>query len=94
MRWLIEICEIPKEKIKLRLFVHKIYSHENCEKFWSEVTGIPVSDFQKTIFKFTPHKIKKNINYKGCVQLRVFKTAFFWKVMGWMQKLVKEYQLN
>ncbi len=59
MRWLVEICGIPKEKIKFRLFIHKIYEHENCERFWSQITGIPTSDFQKTIFKPTPHKIKK-----------------------------------
>lgn len=94
MRWLIEICGIPKDEIKFRLYMHKIYAHENCEKFWAEITGIPISNFQKTIFKPTPHKIKKNINYKGCVQLRVLKSAFYWRVMGWIQKLIKEYRLN
>ena len=94
MRWLIEICKIPKNEIKFRLYMHKIYAHENCEKFWSGVTGIPILNFQKTIFKPTPHKVKKNINYKGCVQLRVLKSAFYWRVMGWMQKLIKEYRLN
>lgn len=94
MRWLIKTCKIPKNEIKFRLYMHRIYAHENCEKFWSEITDIPVSRFQKTIFKPTPHKIKKNINYKGCVQLRVLKSAFHWRVMGWMQKLIKEYRLD
>lgn len=94
MRWLIEICEIPKQGIKIRLQAHKVYAHENPEKFWSEVTKIPVSNFQKTIFKETPHKIKKNLDYKGCIQLRVFKTGFYWKVMGWIQELIKEHDLN
>ncbi len=94
MRWLVKICKIPKDEIKFRLYMHRIYAHENCEKFWSEVTGIPISNFQKTIFKLTPHKIKKNIKYKGCVQLRVLKSAFYWRVMGWIQKLIKEYRLN
>ncbi len=94
MRWLITLCGIPKKDIKFRLYMHKIYAHENPEKFWSKITKIPISDFQKTIFKETPHKIKKNIDYKGCVQLRVFKTGFYWKMVGWIQLLIKEYELD
>jgi len=91
MRWLIKICKIPKNEIKIRLYTHRIFANENYEKFWSEVTGIPIASFQKTILKETPHKIKKNINYKGCIQLRVLKTAFQWKVTAWVQKLIREF---
>jgi len=94
MRWLIKICKIPISEIKFRLYMHKIYADEDCEKFWSELTNIPISNFQKTIFKPTLHKAKKNINYKGCVQLRVLKSAFHWRVVGWTKKLIKEYKLN
>ncbi|MFH1509848.1 MAG: hypothetical protein ABID67_01730 [Candidatus Nealsonbacteria bacterium] len=90
MRWLTEICRVPKEKIKFRIFIHKIYAHENCEEFWSKITGIPTSNFQKTIYKPTPHKLKKNQGYKGCVQIRVPKSEFFWKVMGWINKLIEK----
>ncbi len=94
MRWLTKICGISKEKIKIRIYIHKIYAHENCEYFWSQITGIPVFNFQKTIYKPTPHKIKRNPDYKGCVQLRISKSAFFWKVIGWLNNLIKEYQIN
>src|SRR3989338_1588761 len=46
IKWLIDICLIPKDKIKIRLYMHKIYAHENCEKFWSKVTKIPYNKFQ------------------------------------------------
>ncbi len=94
MRWLLKTCKVSKEDIKIRLYTHKIFANENYEKFWSEITKIPISDFQKTIFKDTPHKTKKNINYKGCIQLRVLKSALQWKVITWMQELTKEYRLN
>lgn len=89
IKWLTEICKIPKEEIKIRVYIHKVYAHEKCEEFWSQITGIPLSRFYKTIYKPTPHKLKKNPNYKGCVQIRVLKTEFFWKVMGWIEKLKK-----
>lgn len=94
MRWLTEICKIPKEKIKFRVFIHKIYAHENCEEFWSKITDIPVENFEKTIYKPTPHKLKKNLDYKGCVQIRVLKTDFFWRVIGWIQQLARVFQLS
>lgn len=94
LKWLIKICKIPKERIKFRIFIHKIYAHENCEEFWSNVTGIPITNFQKTIYKPTLHKLKKNLEYKGCVQIRVSKSEFFWKIMGWLQNLIEEFRLK
>ncbi len=88
MDWLVKFNKIPKDKIKIRLFIHKIYALENCEGYWSKITGIPASHFLKTIYKPTPHKIKKNINYKGCVQIRVYNADFFKKMKGWKDGVV------
>lgn len=93
MRWLLKICKIPKNEIRIRLYTHRIFASENYEKFWSKITGISINNFQKTILKETPHRIKKNPNYKGCIQLRVLKTAFYWRVMGWLKELTTEYNL-
>lgn len=91
IKWIIEICKIPKSKIKMRVYIHKVYANEKCEEFWSKVSGIPMKMMKKTIYKPTPHKSKKNPDYKGCIQLRVFKTEFFWRVIGWIQNLSKEF---
>lgn len=94
MKWLTEICSIPKDSIKIRLYIHKLYSHENCEDFWAKITDVPKENFQKTVYKPTIHKIKKNPEYKGCVQLRVLKRDFYWKVMGWIEGISDYYNLN
>jgi len=94
MRWLKEVCQIPEEKIKIRIFIHKIYAHENCEKFWSEITNIPVNKFLKTIYKPTPHRIKKNQEYKGCVQINVSGVEFFRRILGWINGLSKKLNVN
>jgi hypothetical protein len=90
IRWLNEIYNIPVEKIKVRLYAHKIYAHENYEEFWSKITNVPVEKFQKTIYKPTIHQQKRNPSYKGCLQIRVLQTDFYWKVMGLLDALARD----
>jgi len=95
IKWLRKFCNISKKEIKPRIFIHKIYAHENCEKFWSKITSIPISQFQKTIYKPTPHTIKRNLSYKGCVQIRLSKGAqLFKKIIGWEKELIKLFKLK
>lgn len=90
MKWLNEFCGVSNDRIKIRLYMHEIYKNENCEDFWSKVINIPVENFQKTIYKSTAHKSKRNPEYKGCMQLRVLKTDLYWKIMGWLDAITKD----
>lgn len=68
--WLQKYLEIPKEKIFLRLNTHQDFIDENYEAFWSETTGIPLSQFKKTFYKPNRHGVyKKNPTYKGCMRV-------------------------
>ncbi len=89
IKWIQEICKIPKNKIRLRLYIHKIYAHENCEKFWSTQTGIPIERFSKTIYKPTPHKIKRNPDYKGCLRIECGGVELFRRFLGWRRGVLK-----
>lgn len=91
LSWLEQFCGIPRRKVAFRVYIHKIYATENCEEFWSKITRIPVNNFRKTIYKPTPHKIKRNSDYKGCVQIRFANIELFWKVTGWIKNLIKEH---
>jgi hypothetical protein len=94
MKWFIEVCKIPRSKIKVHIYIHKIYKKENCEDFWSKITNVPVSKFGKTTYKPTPHKIKKNIHYKGVCRLDICSVNFFWKIMGWQHGILKTLNLK
>ncbi|MFH1188039.1 MAG: hypothetical protein V1688_04245 [bacterium] len=89
VRWLIDFCQIPKDSIKFRLYIHKIYAHEACENFWSKIIDVQASTFQKTVYKPTPHKVKKNPNYKGCMRVSCGGVELFRKVMGWKELFVE-----
>ena len=83
IRWIEKYLCIPKERLKLRLYIHKIYQHEDCEIYWEKETGIAKEKFMRTIYKPTPHKIKKNPGYKGCVRIDMGKVAPWIKVTEW-----------
>lgn len=88
IKWLNEICKIPKRDLKLRLYIHRVYENEHCEKFWSKKLSIPLSRFKIT-YKPTPHKIKRNPNYKGCLAIRCGGVELFRKFLGWRNGLIK-----
>ncbi|MFA5767179.1 MAG: hypothetical protein WC919_04605 [Candidatus Paceibacterota bacterium] len=85
MRWFKDICNVPKEKIRIHIYIHQVYSNEECEKFWSRVAGIPVSKFGKTTYKPTPHKIKKNLDYKGVCRIDIGSVDLLKKIFGWQE---------
>ena len=87
LKCLREMFKTPEEEIKIRLFIHKVYAEENCEKYWSKIAEIPVESFKRTVYKSTVHSIKKNLNYKGCCRIELTGSEFYWKVEKWIKML-------
>lgn len=83
IKWLNKIGKIPRDKIKIRLYMHKVYARENCENFWINFLNLNQKQLQKTIYKSTQHLIKKNPEYKGCLRIEIPGTELFWKIMKW-----------
>jgi hypothetical protein len=90
LKWIDLFMEIDKNELRYRLFMHEPYRNENCEKFWAHFLNVSENLFQKTILKPTPHKVKKNPNYKGCFRVTIGKKHNLLKVLAW-QKLLLEY---
>ncbi|XOB41302.1 MAG: hypothetical protein ACKKMW_01045 [Candidatus Nealsonbacteria bacterium] len=89
MEWFREICKVPEVKFKIHIYIHKIYRNENCEKFWSKITKIPVERFGKTTYKPTFYKIKKNSDYKGVCRIDIGDVNLFRRIMGWQQGILE-----
>lgn len=92
LKWLIEICAVPKDAIRLRVGInieHK-YRIEEIQNYWSELTGIPVNNFQKPYFqKFIWKKEYTNKNdYFGVLRIRANKQLpLFRKIHGFIEGL-------
>lgn len=83
IKWIETYLKIPKCDLGLRLYMHKIYQHENCEGYWEKAIRIKKEKFRRTIYKPTSHKLKKNPDYKGCFRIDLGKIAPWIKVMAW-----------
>lgn len=92
LKWLLKNCGVPKKDIRLRVGLN--ISHKNrikeTEKYWSELTGIPLSQFQKPFFqKFKWKKeFKKPEEYFGVLRIRANKQRrLFRKIHGYIEGL-------
>lgn len=90
--WIKKYLKANPEEIRLRLYIHKPYAHENCEEYWSLATGIPLIQFAKTSYKPTSLLIKKRPNYKGCVRIELGKVNYLRKLTFWQQMLIEHYR--
>lgn len=46
--WFEQVCGLVRENFRIRLHLYPDNNIENCIHFWSEISGIPVHQFQKT----------------------------------------------
>src|SRR3989344_5788222 len=87
--WIERFLRVRRETIKVRLYIHKPYAHENCERYWSTKLSVPLKNFQKTIYKPTSLLVKKRPNYKGCLRVNLGKMEFLRKMLYWQKMLVE-----
>ena len=88
--WIERFWFTSRKNIKVRLYIHKPYAHENCEQKWSEKISVPLANFQKTIYKPTSRLVKKRPDYVGCLRIELGKTTNLRK-MQFLQNLLLDH---
>ena len=68
-QYLVEKIKVPVEKIRGQIQIHKGDDKEEIEKFWSLASGIPRSQFNKTIIRPKGNKPGKN---RGTFKVRLY----------------------
>ena len=92
LNWMERFFGVRRTAVRARLFLHKPYAHENCEKYWSLATGIPIENFRKTIFKPTGLLVKKRPNYKGCLRIEIGEVSYLRKYLYWQKMMLEDYR--
>jgi len=94
LRWFKEICKVDNSRFAIQIRINKIHKKrvKEVENYWSEVVGIPLTQFTKTILIETKSKkIYPNYNkHYGTVRVMVHRgTQLRRKVNGWIEGLLK-----
>ncbi|RJQ33552.1 hypothetical protein C4568_04435 [Candidatus Parcubacteria bacterium] len=86
MRFYREICKVPESKFRAQVLLHPHLDARRAETYWSKISGIPRSQFQKTSQQHNKaSKGKKDSLPMGTFTIGVYDTKLFLKIMGWME---------
>lgn len=92
MEFFRKICKVPEHKIKGYIHIHPHLDYRAAERYWSAISGIPLTRFYKTYRK--PNKSSKYHAGKNTLPCGVFdiyicSTELFLKIYGWSQAIFK-----
>ena len=92
LKWLREICKISVEKLSFQIKINKLHKNRirDVENYWSKLTEVPLSQFNKTILiKSNIKKIYPNPNvHYGTLRIVVRQgTKLRRKIHGWIEGL-------
>lgn len=93
MKFLRQVCKVSNSRFRAQLFLYDNIKEEEAKDFWTEVTDIPKTQFQKTQTETSisskrdrPHN---RLPY-GTIQIRVSDTDLFHKIMGWTKGIKQQ----
>ena len=85
MRFFKRVCRVPDGKFKGQVLLHPHLDANRAVKYWSKISGIPVTQFQKTSQQHNKaSKGKKDSLPMGTFTIAIYDTTLFLKIMGWM----------
>ena len=82
---------IKLERMKGQIQMHKSDDQEKIEAFWESSTGIPRSQFNKTIVRSTGNKPGKN---NGTFKLRMYDKSLYERLSGLLGEDLKKINLS
>jgi len=78
---------IANKKLKGRVQIHEGDNQAKIESFWSTVSGIPLSQFNKTIVRPKGYKVGKNL---GTFTIRTYDKILYMKLCELLETELKE----
>jgi len=89
MRFFREVLDIKENKFKGGLILHPGLNEKENIEFWSSLTNIPISQFNKSYIKPPKSSTRKmhNILYKGTLKIRISDTKKLWRLKGFIEAL-------
>src|SRR3989344_1985842 len=91
VKWLEEIFRMPASGLRMRLNIYSQQNERELKKFWSKLTGIPLSNFGKSFVKPPNKFFKKNNLYHGTARVEVPKGGNKkHRLYGWIHRALED----
>jgi hypothetical protein len=91
VNWIEKIFSIKRKFLKARLNIYPQQNEREIKRFWSDLTGIPTSNFGKSYVKPLSSGYKKNNLYYGTIRIEVPKSGnYIHEVYGWTQAVLEQ----
>jgi hypothetical protein len=82
-KFLLDICRVNIQDLRLALFIYPDLSDKNCKKFWGDHIGMDADKFEKTQVIYGKHPTKRLAN--GICSIRVRKSSWLKeKILVWI----------
>jgi hypothetical protein len=94
LSWLVKFADLNKKDLRFRLYIHKPYLSESCDKWWIKKLQVEPSQFLKTVIKPSGLGIKKRPNYRGCLRVEVRSSKALLNKMRFWQNMLVEFYLK
>lgn len=83
-----EVWDVPETKLKGHIHLHPHLDIKKAEKYWSDISGIPLSQFHKTS---TPHN-KRSTNTRdslphGTFNIGIYSVDLYLKMLAWIEAI-------
>jgi transcriptional regulator with XRE-family HTH domain len=86
--WLRRFFEIDETRLRVRLYLHEGLDLDAAVAFWSELTGIPLSQFQKPYRAVPDPTIRLTKHVHGCVSIDYSCSTTHRSIMGLVRVLL------
>jgi hypothetical protein len=91
MRFFREICKVPESRFRGHIHIHSADAVNRSERYWSEVSQIPLKQFYKTYS--IPSKASKHKRLTlpfGTFEIGVCDVGLHLKILGWIEGLKRQ----
>jgi hypothetical protein len=88
MAWLRRFFPPDESRLRVRVYLHEGLDLGAAERFWSDVTGIPLAQFGKAYRAKADPSIRRNKHEHGCVYVNLACATTHRKIMGLVRALL------
>ena len=85
-----DVCEVLEQKFRGHIYIYPHLDHRGTEKYWSEISGIPLKQFFKLSVKRATKSKKEGLPY-GTFEIYICSVELSLKIRGWAKGIFASY---